>query len=80
MESANVKVDEYVERNEVEWKKELEDYKTFIYVNEGVPYTFPEKENKATKQQKFVNVELQQQAIEQQMVGAKWCWYTRWGF
>ena len=58
MESANVKFDEYVERNEVEWKIELEDYNTFIYVNEGVPYTLPKQENKAIEQQQ-VNVKPQ---------------------
>ena len=35
MESVNVRVDEFVEKNEVEWKKEPKYYKNFVYVYEG---------------------------------------------
>ena len=59
METASVKVDEYLEKNEVECKIELEDYNTFIYVNEGSPNTPPKQENKATNQQQDENSDLQ---------------------
>ena len=41
VESANVKVVEYAEKNEVECKTEPKYYITFIYVNEGVSCTLP---------------------------------------
>ena len=50
VESVNVKVDEYKEKNKVECKTKPKDYNTFIYVNEDVPYTLLEPENKATEQ------------------------------
>ena len=58
VESANVKVDEYAEKNEVKCKIEHGYYNTFIYVNESVPCTLPKQENKATKQQLILNVNL----------------------
>ena len=36
MESVNVKVDEYIELHEFEYKEEPKDYKTFIYYYEGI--------------------------------------------
>lgn len=37
--STNVRVDEYAKKNEVEYKKELEDCTIFVYIYEGDPYT-----------------------------------------
>lgn len=39
MESSNVKVDEFIKRNDVDYKKEPKDYNTFIYVDDGAPNT-----------------------------------------
>ena len=39
MESTNDRVDEFVEKNEEECKKEPEDYKNFVYIYEGEPST-----------------------------------------
>ena len=60
LESVNMKVDEYVENNEVECKKEPKDYIIFIYIDEGEPKTFPKPEMKDVKKmQQLVNVKLQ---------------------
>ena len=39
MESVNAKVDEFVERNDIECKEKPKDYNTFIYVDDGAPNT-----------------------------------------
>ena len=39
MESENMKVDEFAERNDVEFKKEPEAYSIFIYMDDGAPNT-----------------------------------------
>ena len=45
VESENVRVDEFVEKNEAECKKELKDYNFFfVYVYEGKPSTMPKYE------------------------------------
>lgn len=49
VESENVRVDEYAEKNEVECKKKPEDYRKFVYIYEGEPSTLPEPEKKATE-------------------------------
>lgn len=64
LESVNVKVDKYVEKNEVECKIEPGGDNTFIYVSEGVPYTLLEKEKKTINKQQHMNVELQYSFVE----------------
>ena len=49
MESANVKYDEYIEVYEVEPMKELEEYKSFVYVYAGMP-TEEDATNQVTNQ------------------------------
>ena len=66
VESANVKVDEFAERNDVECKKEPKYYSTFIYVDDGAPNTPIKQENKATFFQHIGNTEVQQHIVEQQ--------------
>jgi hypothetical protein len=39
LESADVKIDEFVERNDVECKIKLEYYSTIINMNDGAPNT-----------------------------------------
>lgn len=58
VETANVKVDEHVEKNEVKYKKEPNDYRSFIYIDEGELITLPKTKKKALKKQKLVHVEL----------------------
>lgn len=41
MESTMFRVDEFAEKNEEEFKKELGDYKNFVYIYEEEPNTLP---------------------------------------
>ena len=54
MESANVKIDEYVKVHEDEPKEEPENYKNFMYYYEGMN---DGNENQVSNQQESVNVE-----------------------
>ena len=51
MESKNVKFDEYIEVNETEPMKKLEEYKSFVFFYEGMP-TNEDFVNQVTNQQK----------------------------
>lgn len=78
MESANIRVDEFVEKNEEECKNELEDYRNFVYIYEGEPSTLHELEKVIVKHQQIGTFESQQrsytqhqQATEHQVIGVK---------
>ena len=53
-----MKIDKYIDKNEVECKKELEDYNSFIYVNKNAPSTPPELQNKVVDLQQTGNAKL----------------------
>lgn len=61
VERANVRIDEFADKNNEESEKEPKDYQRFVYV-QGVPDTSPEQ--KTESQPRFT--ELQQRTTEQQ--------------
>ena len=46
VESANVRIGEFEDKNDLEIKKEWEDYQIFVYVLEGALSTLPMKNKK----------------------------------
>ena len=58
VESENVRVDQFVEKNEVECKNELGDYMNFVYINSRILSTLSKAKKKFFKQQQLVNVEV----------------------
>ena len=49
MKSVNVRVNEFTENKEEEWKKELEDYKKKFYICVGEPSTLSESHKEVVK-------------------------------
>ena len=51
VESANVKVDAFIERSDITYNDETEDYSIFIYMDDGAPSTPNEQENQVAVSQ-----------------------------
>lgn len=72
MESANVRVDEFAEKNE-ECKKEPKYYGNFVYIYEGEPRTLHKPEKVVVKNQQPSTVEvLEKITIEHQQITKQW--------
>ena len=49
--SENLRIDEFIDKNDMDRNKEPEDYNRFVYVYADIPYTLPKLQQRAIKEQ-----------------------------